>query len=168
MKDKKCFKCGLTKPISEFYKHPRMGDGYLGKCKECTKQDARQVRENRLEYYKKYDRERYYKDGYRYKDDNVPEQSNEQKRIYLKRYRKAYPEKDKAHSILSNAVRCGKIVKPQICSVCGRELKIEGHHGDYSKPLEVIWVCKKCHCKIHMIINAQERLINSILSKEQQ
>ena len=37
---KTCFKCGRTLPITEFYAHPRMGDGHLNKCKDCTKHDV--------------------------------------------------------------------------------------------------------------------------------
>jgi len=36
-----CFKCRAEKDLDGFYKHPQMGDGHLGKCKECTKKDAR-------------------------------------------------------------------------------------------------------------------------------
>jgi hypothetical protein len=53
---KTCFKCGAEKGRTEFYAHPQMTDGLLGKCKECTKRD---VRESRSDSARAYDRRRY-------------------------------------------------------------------------------------------------------------
>ena len=39
---KRCFKCGIEKPLTEFYTHPQMGDGHLNKCKDCTKKDTKE------------------------------------------------------------------------------------------------------------------------------
>ena len=59
------------------------------------------------------------------------------------------PDKVKCHQSLHTAVVNGKIEKPEICTKCGNKHKIEGHHEDYSKPLEVVWLCMKCHRALH-------------------
>src|SRR3990167_6956341 len=39
--------------------------------------------------------------------------------------------------------------KPNKCEKCEQIKIVEGHHFDYEKPLEVVWVCRKCHSLIH-------------------
>jgi len=56
------------------------------------------------------------------------------------------PHKFAARTLLGNRVRAGKLPKPKHCSLCGQSGEfIDGHHEDYDKPLEVIWVCRRCH-----------------------
>lgn len=57
-----------------------------------------------------------------------------------------------AWNIYNRALRSGSLVKPEQCSECERsapEYKIVGHHTDYTKPLEVEWVCERCHARAH-------------------
>lgn len=57
------------------------------------------------------------------------------------------PEKHLARASVTKALRNGILVRLP-CGVCGSE-KSEGHHDDYSKPLEVRWLCRKHHSEIH-------------------
>lgn len=63
--------------------------------------------------------------------------------------RERYPEKAKARSNISNAIKLGKIERSVFCEECGLPAKTEGHHPDYSKPLEVIWLCPECHVELN-------------------
>ena len=57
--EKVCFKCGSLLPIDEFYKHPQMGDGHLGKCKTCNKKDVQENYRKRKAQYAEYERRRF-------------------------------------------------------------------------------------------------------------
>ena len=128
METKKCFKCGKEQSVSEFYKHSEMADGRLGKCKTCTKKDVGENRKKNIDYYRKYDVKR----------------GNRQPKGYLRKYRKENPDKYHAHSILNSAIKSGRI-KKEPCEKCGSTKFVHGHHYDYAKPLEVMWLCCPCH-----------------------
>lgn len=59
------------------------------------------------------------------------------------------PQKYKARASLNNWIAAGKVVKPKSCSMCSSTGRIHGHHHDYSKPVDVIWVCSACHSLLH-------------------
>lgn len=142
--EKVCFKCKRLLPIDEFYRHPQMGDGHLNKCKACAKSDVRTNRAARREYYSKYERERF--------------QRAERKKSAmesLRRQREANPKKKKAREIVAQAVRSGRIQR-EPCFFCGA-VKTEGHHSNYEEPLNVTWVCFKCH---------RERFHNQVVISE--
>jgi len=63
-----------------------------------------------------------------------------------------HKDKMKARFKLNYNIRIGNIIKPSICPVCLKKKKIEGHHEDYTKPLDVKWMCKQCHFDYHRII----------------
>lgn len=64
---------------------------------------------------------------------------------YVKRYKTANPEKIQAHRAVEAALRKGTLVRPEFCDSCFLKRKIDAHHEDHSKPLDVQWLCRKCH-----------------------
>jgi hypothetical protein len=55
--------------------------------------------------------------------------------------------KRRAHVILHRAINSGKVMRPEKCSQCNKKCKVDGHHEDYSKPLDVVWICRACHSR---------------------
>ena len=56
-----------------------------------------------------------------------------------------------ADAAFRRALRVGRLVRPTECSACGEaKPRIAGHHPDYDKPLEVVWLCMQCHGKRHI------------------
>lgn len=65
----------------------------------------------------------------------------------VKRYENKNIEKRKVWTELNIAVKYGEVVKGA-CVVCGSK-NVVGHHDDYTKPLEVTWLCRKHHVHLH-------------------
>ena len=144
---KKCFKCNIEKPIEDFYPHPRMTDGHLGKCKDCTKKDSKE-REEKLrlnpewvESEKERHREKYYRLGYKEKHKPTPEKKKETMRKYFEKY----PEK----KIAGN--RSNHIKKPN---------GFEKHHWSYREEhvKDVIFLKPEHHTKLHRHLIYNNRL----------
>ena len=136
-------KCGKEKPLSDFYKNKGMKDGRVNKCKECTKKSVTIHREKNIDKIRAYDRER----------SKLPHRIKLNDKT-CKMFRKQFPLAYKAHNAVNNAVRDGRLIKPTKCPSCKKSARqIEGHHKDYNKPLDVIWLCSICHRRLDKDLN---------------
>lgn len=135
----------------ELHRHKKWIEENLEKYKESCKKSAarsfqkfKQERIKKAREYRENNREKVREQRRRYKRNNK-EYIKQKTYEYIARY----PEKKNAVQAVNNAIMYGKMTKPKICSKCLLEGHIEGHHTDYSKPLEVIWLCRECHNKEH-------------------
>lgn len=135
---KQCFKCKRVLDIEEFYKHKKMKDGHLNKCKDCTRQDSSLRNIMCADKIREYESKR-----------SKTEKRKALRKKYVEKYRKEHPERNAFYVKIKKAIDSGKITRPKFCSICGKECKTVAHHYDYSKPLDVIFVCQSCHKRIH-------------------
>ena len=136
MATRKCGKCLVIKPVTEFYPHKR--DGYQSSCKDCHREEGKIYNRTpeRREYNKRKYQEWVDKGG-------------------LQAYRQKPRIKEKVLAIAkaNQKKRSGKIVS-QPCEVCGVE-KAQMHHNDYSKPLAIRWLCQLHHTQEHLKLKAE-------------
>lgn len=144
---KTCKLCGESKPPTEFYVEKRAQDGLRSRCKACvlTATNA----------YKKRNPDKVRELSRRHRERN-PEVAREEKRRWARNnpekrrqlrneWRAANREKSRAHSAVARALKGGTLKKSSTCEDCGTSGRIEAHHDDYSRPLDVRWLCARCH-----------------------
>jgi hypothetical protein len=118
---KPCIRCGCVRPLDGFYVHPRMADGHLNKCKECCKEYARHSLRVKLgdsawvQSERKRGRDKYHRlyapvDPLVFTTQAVP--------LVIKQ---------RARNAVGNAVRDGRVSRPDRCEACGKNGRIHGH-----------------------------------------
>jgi hypothetical protein len=150
----RCTKCGKEKPETDFYRERRAKRGYRSECKARTLACSAAWRTTHPDRKAKSDR--------RYRQQNPErvaraikawvERNPERRAAHTRHHDEKNPPKARARSAVRTAVRRGKLVKPSDCERCGTPTErhdLHGHHDDYSKPLEVEWLCAPCHAAVH-------------------
>jgi len=119
---KRCRGCKEIKPLRDFPESKDHHGGYHSHCQICKKQKERLWRIKNKDFLNK----------------------------RRKQYNIDHPNKQNARNVFRNAVQRKELLRPNRCSTCGIVGKIDGHHEDYNKPLEIVWLCKRCHRLRHV------------------
>lgn len=144
----KCKRCLTDKPLSDFYESQRTY------CKVCWREVVKANRAAKPEKYRAYDRARN-TSQHRVEARRAYAQSEHGKEVVnaaKRKWMKANTVKRAAHIILGNAVRDGRVDKPTACHRCKQDTasrRLHAHHHDYTAPLDVEWICAKCHRDEH-------------------
>ncbi len=148
-KEKLCKTCGEKDP-EKFRKD------LVSKCKKCLTLVTRNWRKNNpIKYKTNYDN--YYENNLERISECSKKRSktlrgkpiSDYQRLLIVNWYKNNKEKHCASSKLCYHVKVGNVIRPKKCSVCKRKTRLSGHHKDYSKPLDVCWLCQSCHKKVH-------------------
>lgn len=124
---KTCSKCKEIKLLLAFSINNQNKDGLQCRCRNCMSDNYyEKERAWRLDYQKPYNKKTFIKNG--------AGKNKEKRKVYI---------------VVMNAIAAGKLEKSNICEKCGIKCKTVAHHEDYSKPLGVNWVCRRCHGKLH-------------------
>jgi hypothetical protein len=123
---KQCGGCRQHKSLAEFTKEKSRPDGLCSICKDCIK-----VR----------------------RAGRVPSESTKEKARLRAQRRAAELNKVQAKHKVQAAVRSGRLTPWPMCSVpeCNVS-KTEAHHPDYTRPLDVVWLCRSHHRLAHYAI----------------
>ena len=166
MDNKTCFKCHQTKPRSEFYAHPQMGDGLLGKCKECTRRDSEERRKLKEQdpVWQEKELARHREKAAKFRALGIKADAEAMRRGKIK-WNRENRHKKRAQGLVSKAIQSGKLARFP-CEICGLE-ETEAHHDDYSKPLDVRFLCVRHHNEHHVEMRRLERFTKHQLKVSQ-
>lgn len=137
-----CAHCRETKPLGEFEKKAGKPHGRGYRCRPCA---AARVRR----YYRAHPDERR---AYAKKRESALGPRPRKRPTHAENKARA-PDRTIAHWKVANAIKGGTLVRPSTCEKCGDTGRIHAHHDDYSKPLNIRWLCHDCHMAVHRRVN---------------
>jgi hypothetical protein len=170
---KTCTKCHLQKELEDFNKNKTCHDGRETWCRECKSAymklyartekgiSAQERWKAKMSIYYKVDKSKKTTTGVyaspeekgradRFRRYQQTDKGKEAFRRAASKYREKYPEKRACTSAFHSALLCGKILRPEACQECERsDVVLDGHHENYNQPLNVMWLCRKCHRSLH-------------------
>jgi hypothetical protein len=135
---KKCARCGGDKPLDDFYKTSKITGAVMGVCKECHKKHMKNMRRDNPAFQER--------DRIRGKRPDRIAKNVER----TKKHRAKNPDAYRAQTAVGNALRDKRLFR-EPCAICAASENIHAHHKDYSKPLDVVWLCARCHHRLHAI-----------------
>lgn len=153
---KLCPHCKIGKPLDEdFQKNKARCGGFNSWCKACSKPQQQQWARNHPEKVRA-SQQRW--------NEQHPEAAKQKQRRYRQAHpelvaqrttyeRHTHPERVKARKAVYYALKTRKILKPSMCQHCGETKPLQAHHKDYSRLLDVEWLCVRCHT-LHHVRNA--------------
>lgn len=140
----RCTKCVGVFPPEGFYAG-RNRNGLMSQCRKCHTRQTNAARERNPDKRRAYARQWV-------KKDLAAHPEKYARRERERRHNPATRQRALARKKLTTHVARGKLIKPDTCSQCGGDgdgRPIHGHHADYSKPLDVEWLCFRCHAMRH-------------------
>lgn len=129
-----CYLCNQVRDAIYFYRDRSHISGHRRACKDCERLQYRRRRELNLSAFRAKDA-RFYK---RHKDEIAAKRAA---------YYAKFGLRQRARSKVAYALLRGDLTRNP-CEVCGAK-KTDAHHDDYSKPLDVRWLCRKHHLRSH-------------------
>jgi hypothetical protein len=153
---KRCACCLTVKAVTDFSVDRSRPDGLARNCRQCDARRSKQRRlrdgdllrvRERLRYSVSPDRQRQAAAEYR-----RSERGKRLNALAVQRYRERNAEKYRAHIEVRKAIAAGILSKPSCCELAhlgGCSGRLEAHHHDYSRPLDVRWLCVSHHQSRH-------------------
>lgn len=139
---KTCAACKRCLPTSAFNKRSGKKIGIQSNCRECDAVNQAAI------YWQDPETARVARR--RYQSEFVARNGNPGLN-----YKTRFPLKRAAHNAINLQIKLGKLIRPSQCEACINGHRIEAHHDDYTKPLEVMWLCTRCHRARHSKLKAE-------------